>query len=1019
MKILFICLALVVSAYAQTVRQNYLISTRAGNANLGNGGPAALALLAYPGGTVAAADGAVYVSDTNHNQIRKITPSGTITVVAGTNTSGYSGDEGRANEAHLRGPTGLAIDSKGNLYFADTQNNRIRMIDPSGIIHAVAGNGTAGFSGDGGPANAASLNYPYGVAIDGTGRILIADTANNRIRLVDPTTQVIQTLAGGNAGNSGDGGPAAQALFNNPRNLTVDSAGNIYIADESNHKIRRISTSSTITTVAGTGASGYSGDGAQASAARLNYPFAVVVDSQQLYIADTYNMVIRRVDLGTGIISTFAGTGRQAFFGDNGPASAAQLNLPKAITATPDHHIVIADTYNFRIRAVVNGTISTLAGLGTFAGNTGPASSALLDYPGQVSLDANGNLLIADTDNHCIRRVDSSGAISTVAGICQAFGSPQEGATAIATTLEVPAGVVADKAGNIYIADTGNGKIRKVDSAGRLTTVAPAASFSNATFLALDSAQTNLYVSDSGVSGIAKINLASGAATVFAGGASAGYSGDGGRATKAQLNAPAGLAFDSQGNLYIADTGNNRVRRVDSSGIIHTYAGDGTTSEVEGAATSVGVSAPLGLAFDTAGNLLIAYQGFDLASVNASTGSLTYLVGGPGFYTTFTGDGGLAASANVPSPAGVCVDSAGNIYLGDRYSNRIRLLTPVNPVQLQVASGANQTGAPGAALPTFFAVQVTAANGVSLPGIQVQFAVQSGSATLSGTSVVTDYSGYASVAITLGSQPGPVVLQATVTGLAAVTVSETVSAPNPVPSINPGGIVPIYSTINAIQPGSWFSIYGANLAADSFVWNNDFPVSLGNTTVTVNGKRAYLWLVSPTQINAQAPDDTHRGPVTVTVKNPFGVVTSTVTLVDAGPSFSLLPDVKHAAGIIPTPDGSGAYGNGTYDLVGPSGAFGFNTRPVKAGETLVLFGTGFGATKPFIGAGEPYSGAASPANSIQVTIGGVVAPASFIGITEAGLFQFNLTVPSVPPGDQIVQASVGDVQTPPSLVTVQ
>ena len=266
-----------------------------------------------------------------------------------------------------------------------------------------------------------------------------------------------------------------------------------------------------------------------------------------------------------------------------------------------------------------------------------------------------------------------------------------------------------------------------------------------------------------------------------------------------------------------------------------------------------------------------------------------------------------------------------------------------------------------------------------------------------------------------------------VAAAAAASTTVTMGAPQSVsanftataPAINAGGIVPLYSSVSAIQPGSWISIYGSNLARGTMVWNGDFPTSLGGVSVKINNKPGYLWLVSPGQINLQSPDDTAMGTVNVTVTTPNGTVSSTVTLAPFGPSFSLL-SARYAAGVILTPDGSGAYGNGVYDLLGPSGQFGFKTRPVKAGEILELYGVGFGPTTPPVPAGMPFIGAAPTSNTVVVTIGGVPANVLFAGITSSGLYQFNIAVPNVGSGDRLIRATTGGAQTPDAVyVTVQ
>jgi uncharacterized protein (TIGR03437 family) len=236
---------------------------------------------------------------------------------------------------------------------------------------------------------------------------------------------------------------------------------------------------------------------------------------------------------------------------------------------------------------------------------------------------------------------------------------------------------------------------------------------------------------------------------------------------------------------------------------------------------------------------------------------------------------------------------------------------------------------------------------------------------------------------------------------------------NPLPSISANGIVPIYSSAQTIQPGSWISIFGNSLAAGTATWNNDFPTKLGGTSVTIDGKPAYLWYVSPTQINLQAPDDDTAGPVEVVVTTPAGTATSTVTLGRYAPSFSLL-DGKHIAGIILRPDGSGAYGNGAYDILGPTGdSLGYKTVAARAGDILELFGVGFGPTNPVAPAGKAYSGAAPAVEPVTLSINNTVVTPDFCGITAAGLFQINIVrLPDgLGSGDAPVKATVGGQQT--------
>ena len=331
-----------------------------------------------------------------------------ITTVAGNGVQGYSGDGGAAINASLSYPSGVAVDASGNLFIADYYNNRIRKVDDTGLITTVAGNGTAGYSGDGGAATNASLSYPSDVALDAAGNLFIADSQNSLIRKVD-TNGIITTVAGnGTAAYSGDGGAATNASLSYPSGVAVDASGNLFIADRDNHCIRQVDTNGLITTVAGIGAQGYSGDGAAATNASLSYPSAVAVDaSGNLLIADTGNQRIRQVDTN-GLITTVAGNGTQGYSGDGGAATNASLNQPNSVLGDAFGNRFIADAANGRIRAVnAAGFITTVAGNGTsgYSGDGGAATNASLYYPTDVAADASGNLFIADLENYRIRRV--------------------------------------------------------------------------------------------------------------------------------------------------------------------------------------------------------------------------------------------------------------------------------------------------------------------------------------------------------------------------------------------------------------------------------------------------------------------------------------------------------------------------------------------------------------------------------------------------------------------------------------
>lgn len=449
------------------------------------GGPATSASLFGPWSVAVDGAGDIYIGGQD-NRVRKVSTAGIITTVAGNGTYGISGDGGQAMAAALTDDKEIAADRAGNLCIADSDTNRVRKVTPAGTITTIAGNGMASFSGDGGPAPFAQLGFAEGVAADAAGNLYIADSVNNRVRKVS-IYGTITTIAGnGIAGFSGDGGPAHDAQFQLLTGVVADAAGNLYIADAGNDRVRRISTSGIITTFAG---GGIGGDGGQAASAKLLSATAMTFDNAgNFYILDGLDSRVRKVSTG-GIITTVAGTGTSGYSGDGGPAASAHLLRPTAIAVDASGNLYIAEGAPLivvnpfpvgtsftpgqpRIRRVSSdGIITTIAGNGSpgYSGDGGPATSAQLsNYVEGVAVDAVGNLYIADTGNLRLRMVSPAGIITT------AFGAPSPDPNA---QLHADAGVAIDAAGNIYVAD-GDAVIRLQPAGQRisLNAVANAAS---------------------------------------------------------------------------------------------------------------------------------------------------------------------------------------------------------------------------------------------------------------------------------------------------------------------------------------------------------------------------------------------------------------------------------------------------------------------------------------------------------------------------------------------------------------
>ncbi|MFM8518331.1 MAG: hypothetical protein ACKODA_10740, partial [Nevskiaceae bacterium] len=571
--------------------------------------------------------------------------AGTISTIAGVGPSRYNGDDIPAVGAGLSTPMAVAVDSAGNLFIADSQNHRIRRVDAaSGRITTVAGTGEQGYSGDGAAATEALLNYPLGIAIDGSGNLYVADTQNARIRRVS-TSGVITTIAGtGQWGYSGDGGAATRAQFNYPVDVAFDGPAALLISDHSNHRIRRIDLATgVVTTVAGSGESGFSGDGGVATLARLNRPWRVLRDNAgDLLITDFGNQRVRKVARSTGVITTVGGDGSR------GGEPTKSFAEPAGLAIAADGSVYVADASWCWIRRLVPGstTMEVIAGCDgrIFGGVHG------------MALDRSGGLLIVDASRGQIRRFDlATKVITTVAGD-RAPTFDGDGGPATAASLRRPNSMAQDSSGHVYFSDRGNGAIRRIDAnTGAISSIwqggCPGA-------IAIDARQ-QLYAADQCEGQrIIKINLATGESSLIR-----GFS-----------DAYGGLAVDSRGNVFVSEHNRHWVRRIDAeTGAITTYAGDGRDASTGdgGPATLASVRWPMGLAVDAVDNLYIAARNNQsVRRVDARTGTITTVAGSDRY--GYSGDGGSATAASLRNPHGIALDSAGNLLIVDWSSHVVR-----------------------------------------------------------------------------------------------------------------------------------------------------------------------------------------------------------------------------------------------------------------------------------------------------------------------------------------------------------
>jgi len=846
-----------------------------------------------------------------------------------------------ATAASLGRVSGVAVDPGSNLFLVSSDYNAVLRLDAATQgLSLFAGNGTPGFSGDNGPAVNAQFAAPPDIAVDAAGNLYIADSGNNRIRKV--SNGIITTVVGtGASGFAGDGGPALGAILNNPRGISVDRAGNLYFSDSGNFRVRKVS-NGVITTVAGTGTRGYTGDGGPATNAQLNAPGATAVDSAgNLYFVDSEFTVnvgsfTRLLKVSNGMLTSVV----------TGPFG--ELNTALALAADAAGNLFIADSAFHGVLELSNGLVTAVAGNGTsgFSGDGGPPTSAQLSESFGIAVDSTGALYIADSDNRRIRKV-SGGVINTVAGNGSVSFSGDNSPPSSAQ-LNAPVGVALDPAGNLYFADTQNYRVRKVSN-GLITTVAgngiPGSSGDaglaisaqlSPRAVAVD-ATGNLYIADS-THNVVRV-VSNGVITTLAGNGTAGFSGDGGPATGAQLNAPSGIAVDAAGNVYIADTQNFRVRKI-SNGVITTFAGGGSALGDNGPPTNAQLNEPADVAVDAAGNVYID-DPFNGRIRKVSNGVITTVAGNGS--AGISGDGGPATNAQV-LPARIAVDSAGNLYLTDNSHVRKVSNGVITTVAGNGVSGFSGDGGPATS------AQLNQPTGIAVDA--------------SGTVYFADSKNNRIRVMTPGAAPPALTID---TSGIVNGASFTPGAP-----LVPGSIATAFGNF----PESSVTVAG----------NLPLPNNLAGLSVAVgNGMNAPLYAVSGGQVNFQVPWELS-GPA----QAPIAAIANGQT--SAPQAMSLAPV---APGIFTVTEGGQQLGA---ILDNTTGLLADTTHPATSGTGILqIYATGLGAVT-----NQPATGAPAGSNPLSVTtatptviIGASPAQVLFSGLAPGlvGVYQVNVMVP--------------------------
>jgi len=1001
---------LLATAMTRSLEGQFVVDSFAGTSNIGDGGLAKNAFLREANVAIRDGNGGYYIADIGQNLVRYVNAAGVISTVLGVPfVYGFGPSGEKATQTAITEPAGLALDAQGNLFVAEYSACVVRKVDRQGNQTVVVGQvGRCGLGAASGLGPQVLLAFPSDLSMDAQGRLLIVDSFSPRIRRLDPSGNVT-TVAGGGT-NRADGIAATSAQLSGVYGLSAGAEGSFYYSETGpQNRVRRVDAAGIVTTIAGgsTANGGNAGDGGPATLATFSGDIrGVTFDASRnrLFVVDRSKHRVRVIDLATGVISHFAGEAnatKGSYAGDDGPATSASLHFPMMAKLDSDGALLIADRSNHAIRRVsTNGTITTMAGrLRSIADTT--ALKAEISDTTDTAIDASGNVYIVDRGSNVIRRIDRQGQSTSIRS----------------SLFEDLKGIGIDATETIFVL-SGSKLIQIVggevdlQSAFDLTLGGFLAAPNR---MAMDAARKKIYFAIPSRHQLSVMNLATTPPSYssFAGNGTAGFAGDGGTAAAARLNSPQDMAADAAGNVYVADTGNNRLRRISAAGVIDSVAGNGSPSDGGDVVNSTGRVRPTSVAIDAAGRVVFAdfvsVRRFDPTTKGLSTIaagiSVTPLPFGAavGLFSGSTGDGGDSLYSPVVANW-VRTDAAGRVFFGTN-DNRVRYLQPYEITDVEIVSGDNQSVEISKALPAPLVVRANTNLG-PIRNLTVNFNVVAGSATLNPVTSWynrTDAGGQVRVTIQMGATAGQAQIQARADRKTATFTARALpagaSANRPVIRSS-GGVISAasFGAGSTIAPGSWIEIYGTNLSTASRSWKDaDFtgaraPVELEGVRVTIAGRNAYVAYVSPNQINAQVPDGIGTGPVDVVASTATNGSSDPVKVTAAAaapgllapPSF-LIGGTQYAVAI----HSDGAF-VGAADLIAGA-AF----RPAKAGDVLVLYGVGFGETNPKVAPGNVVASAAS-VSGVDIAFGTSPAQVLFAGLAPGaiGLYQFNVVVPA-------------------------